>query len=71
VELVTDYLEGVLDDEHRERVEQHLGWCDGCESYLDQMRTTIRVTGRVREEDLSPEAREALLEAFRSWRRSP
>ena len=31
---------------------------------------TIRITGTLRPEDLSPEAEEALLKAFRDWRRS-
>src|SRR4029078_8803528 len=45
VELVTDYLEGVLDDRDRERFERHLGGCDGCAAYLEQMRVTLRVAG--------------------------
>jgi hypothetical protein len=34
------------------------------------MRQTIRTLGRIPEESLSDDAREALLTAFRSWRRS-
>ncbi len=67
VELVTEYLEGTLDPRLRERFERHLTWCDGCESYLAQMRATIRVTGRVGVEDLPAPARAALLDAFRRW----
>jgi hypothetical protein len=33
------------------------------------MRATIAATGRLREEDLSDEAKSALLDAFRSWGR--
>jgi predicted anti-sigma-YlaC factor YlaD len=68
VELVTDYLEGALTAQERARVEAHLADCDGCTAYLEQMRTTIRLTGRLREEQIPPEARRPLLEAFRSWR---
>ncbi len=68
VELVTDYLEGTLDAALRERFETHLASCDGCERYLEQMRVTIRLTGRVGAEDLSPAARAAFLDAFASWR---
>ena len=67
VELVTDYLEGALGDEERARFDRHLSICEGCRVYLEQMETTIRVTGRVRPEDLSPEAEHALLGAFRRW----
>jgi anti-sigma factor RsiW len=69
VELVTDYLEGALDPSTRGRVDEHLAACPGCRAYLDQMRTTISVTGRLHERDLEPAAREALLHAFRGWRR--
>ena len=67
VELVTAYLEGALPAGARKRFEAHLSQCDGCSSYLEQMRTTIRLSGVLRAEDVSPEAERALVEAFRSW----
>jgi anti-sigma factor RsiW len=69
VELVTAYLDDALDQTDRERFEEHLVFCDGCESYLQQMRMTIRLTGRV-EEQLPSELQAELLEAFRGWRAS-
>jgi anti-sigma factor RsiW len=69
VELVTDYLEGRLSSEDRTRFEAHISECDYCEAYLEQMRQTIRVLGRLPEESLSSEARDALLTAFRDWSR--
>jgi anti-sigma factor RsiW len=69
VELVTAYLDDALDPADRECCEEHLVFCDGCENYLEQMRTAIRLTGRV--EDELPAALEAeLLEAFYGWRAS-
>jgi anti-sigma factor RsiW len=65
VEMVTDYLEGALDDDVRRRVDEHLAGCAGCTAYLDEMRVTIRITGRLAERDIAPDAREALLRAFR------
>ena len=67
VELVTDYLEGGLSEADRARFEAHLSVCDGCTNYLDQIRVTIAVVGRVREDDLSAEARAGLLAAFQGW----
>ena len=64
VELVTDYLEGVLDPADVAEIEAHLDLCEGCAAYLEQMRTTIRMLGRVPVETLSPAAREALLRTF-------
>ena len=68
VELVTEYLEGALSAEDRTRFEAHLDDCESCVAYLDQMRTTIRLVGRVPEESVHPRAMEALRAAFRGWR---
>jgi anti-sigma factor RsiW len=70
VELVTSYLEGSLPGPDQARVEAHLGACPHCARYLEQFRLTIRATGKLREEDLEPEAKEALLSAFRNWKAS-
>lgn len=67
VELVTAYLEGALGPEDAARFEQHITGCDGCGAYLEQMRATIRLTGRLTPEAVPPEAERALLSAFRSW----
>jgi len=67
VELVTHYLEGALPPEVRGRVEDHLSGCDGCTSYLEQMRETIRLTGRLTQEQIPDEQKRVLLDAFRTW----
>ena len=69
VELVTDYLEGGLGAGDRLRFEHHLVMCEGCSAYLDQFRETIRLTGRLGVQSVDPAAREALLHAFRGWKR--
>ena len=68
VEVVTDYLEGAMPAEQRVRFEEHLAYCSWCQTYLAQMRETVEVTGTLREDDLSAEARDALLGVFRDWR---
>jgi predicted anti-sigma-YlaC factor YlaD len=70
VELVTDYVADALSPEDRARFEEHLGICEGCRNYLEQMEVTARVVGRLRPEDITPEAGRALLVAFRDWKRS-
>ena len=67
VELVTAYLEDDLAADDRERVEEHLVFCDGCSNYLAQMRATIAATRRLRPDDLPPSLQENLLSAFRDW----
>ncbi len=68
VEVVTAYLEDALTGVDRERVEEHLVFCDGCSTYLDQMRQTIAAAGRLEPEDIPPTLHEKLLAAFREWR---
>ena len=68
VQLLSDYIEGRLTREMTSRVEEHLKTCDGCQRYLDQLRTTIEVGGLLREEDIDPETRAELLAAFRTFR---
>jgi predicted anti-sigma-YlaC factor YlaD len=45
VELASDYLERALDPTSHRRVAAHLGGCDGCERYVDQLRQTVRLVG--------------------------
>lgn len=67
VEIVTDYLEGEVDDALRTEIEAHLSLCPGCHHYLEQMRETIRVMGHVPVESLSDAARDDLMAAFRTF----
>ncbi len=68
VELITDYLEGALSRSQRRRFEAHLAACEHCSEYLEQMRVTIRATGQLRAEDLTPAMREDFGALYRSWR---
>jgi len=68
VELVTAYLEDQLPPEERAAFEEHLGLCPGCDTYLEQFRTTIALLGVLPEQTISPAARTSLLDAFAGWR---
>ncbi len=68
VELVTAFLEHRLRADDVERFEEHFAFCDGCSTYVDQMRATIAATGRLRTLDVPEEVQDQLLAAFRSWR---
>ena len=70
VELVTDYLDQSAPARRASLFEQHINFCDGCDWYLDQMRTTISTVGRITEEEVPPETRDKLLTAFREWKRT-
>ena len=68
VELVTDYLEGALPRTERARFESHIAACVNCREYLAQFQQTIALTGTLREDDIEPAARAALLAQFGEWR---
>jgi anti-sigma factor RsiW len=67
VELVTEYLDGVMDPRRRARFEAHLAGCDGCAAYLEQFRTTVAVVGRLDAGDVPEPVMSELIAAFRSW----
>lgn len=68
VELVTAYFEGIMSDPERARFERHVGDCPGCAAVVSQFRTTIEVTGRLTEDQVSPAQADAMREVFRRWR---
>ena len=68
VELVTAYFERALSDTDTRRFDEHLSECDPCRTYLDQLRTTVALVGRIEPERMSPEMQDALGQAFRDWR---
>jgi anti-sigma factor RsiW len=54
VEVVTDYLEGRLSMEDRQRFDSHGAACPYCDEYLRQLRTTIATLGRLELASLDP-----------------
>ncbi len=68
VEVITDYLENALAERDCRRFEAHLAECEACRDYLEQLRQTIALAGRVEPERLPPRMRDELLAAFRDWR---
>jgi anti-sigma factor RsiW len=67
VELVTDYLEGRLPDKQRARFERHLANCPHCTEYVEQMRVTIRLLGRLDAPTLDESTRSALVGLYEQW----
>jgi anti-sigma factor RsiW len=68
-EALTDYLEGVMPPADRARFEAHLAICDGCVTYVDQMRQVIATVHELRPDHVEATAPHDLLEAFRAWKR--
>ncbi|MDZ4718851.1 MAG: zf-HC2 domain-containing protein [Roseiflexaceae bacterium] len=70
VELVTNYIEDALTPIERARFEAHLAICRGCTTYVQQMRQTIALLGKLPETTIAPQARDQLLMIFRDWKRA-
>jgi anti-sigma factor RsiW len=70
VEIITDYLEETLPEDDRARFDAHLMTCPGCREYVEQMRTTLRLTGRLTAASIAPSVRDELLRAFRRMKTS-
>ena len=68
VELATEYFEGGLEVPERLRFERHLTICPPCRGFVGQFRATVAAAGAMPAEPLSPDTRDALLDAFRVWK---
>lgn len=69
VELVSDYLDGAMTQEQMTRFELHVNLCDGCSSFVEQIRTTASLAGKLSEDHIPDEMKSKLLAAFRDWNR--
>ena len=71
VELLTWYLDGTMPPAERTSLGRHLAGCRDCTAYLEQLRATIELSGRLTDEPVPPEVADSLLRAFRAWRAEP
>jgi anti-sigma factor RsiW len=69
VELATEYADGVMPPEQMTQFEMHLNFCDGCFTFVEQIRSTAAMAGRLSEEQIPEATKAKLLTAFRDWRR--
>lgn len=68
VQLMSEYLDGVLAPADHARLEEHLAACPHCSEHLAQLRATLRTLGRVEPDDLDPAALDDLVALYRQWR---
>ena len=68
VELVTDYMEGVLPEAEARRLERHLDTCPGCTEYLQQLRTIAGSLRGLTDESFPVEIRDGLIADFSELR---
>jgi anti-sigma factor RsiW len=69
VELVTDYLGGMLSAHDRTRFDAHLATCPPCTAYLAQVRTALDLAAELGAAAAPPDAEVArrLDQLFRDW----
>ena len=69
VELVTEYLDGALDDAERLRLERHLAGCGGCRAYVEQFKATIAAVGRPEPGSVPKDVLARIVAAYREFRK--
>lgn len=67
---MSDYVDGELEDERRQRVDEHVGFCQPCRTVLANLRETLTRLGLLK--DVTPPGTddpEVVTERIRqSWR---
>lgn len=69
LELMTEYLERALGAEDQDRFRSHLGGCEACAAYLDQLQLTVRVSASLGDQDryaVDQPTMDRLLEIYRA-----
>lgn len=69
VQLLMDYLEGVLSTEVRVTLEAHVVGCQRCLAFIESYRETPRLLRDATDAGLPADVRESLTEFLRSRRR--
>jgi anti-sigma factor RsiW len=67
VALMAAYLDDVLPQQDRTRLEGHLADCPHCSEYLAQLRVTLDALGNADPIDLDDEALDDLVSLYRRW----
>ena len=60
VSLLSDYLDGRLAADVRADLEQHLGGCADCSSFVESFRSTVTLLQSLTDDDLPDELRTRL-----------
>ena len=63
VSLLSDYLDGRLPEDVRRDLEQHLGGCSECATFVESFRSTVTLLQSLTDDDL-PEELRVRLKAF-------
>ncbi len=70
VQLATEYLEERLPLQDQQRLEEHLTLCPYCRIYVEQMRETVCLVGKLSEDSIPEDDKQKLLDYFQNWQRN-
>jgi anti-sigma factor (TIGR02949 family) len=60
VKLLSDYIDGEMDDVTRARLEQHLQDCPPCDEFLDEFRNSVKLVNQIKKETIPQEMKRRL-----------
>jgi len=66
-QLVSSYLDGALSERQHRRFEEHVAICPDCQVWIEQMRITTDLLGRVPAMVIPDEITGDLTSAFANW----
>lgn len=61
---LSEYLDGELDDALCRQFDAHMGDCPPCQDFLESLRRTVDVLGRLPRPSLTPEHKRQIVEAY-------
>ena len=68
VELLNDYLEGVLPDDVRAALDAHVARCERCVAFIESSRATPRILGEATDASLPDDVQQSLRAFLRAQR---
>jgi anti-sigma factor RsiW len=69
VALASEFLDGTMTADQMTAFELHLNFCDGCTSFVEQVRATVATAQRLSPDEIPEEMKAKLLGAFKGWQR--
>ena len=67
-QVLSDYLDGALEEADAEHVRGHIDACPPCGVYLDQFRVVYEATGKVSADDLPDDFCEVMERVLGKWK---
>ena len=60
LELLSEYIDGEMSTEARARLEQHMEDCPPCDDFLQELRSSVKMTQQIRWQEIPVEMKRRL-----------